>query len=87
MNAKEISKLVRCYDQPKTFDRFTVVYIKQPKRTHRVFAAVAMSAHPFHPQGFGQHCTAMLGRHLGKKIDFITLPVDCRRLVRWYLEA
>ena len=87
MNAKQISKLVRCYDSGpnSSIDRYTVVFIKQPERSRRTYAALAMSAHPF--QGFGQHCTAMLGRHLGKKIDFITLPEDCQKLVRQDLGA
>ena len=34
------------------------------------------------PQGIGQHCTAMLGRHLGKRIAFKDLPVDCKKLIQ-----
>lgn len=73
---------IRCYDDGgKTIDRYTVVYIDQPEQGHNMYAAVSMNASPFHPQGFGQHCTAMVGRHLGKRIAFADLPVDCRRLV------
>ncbi len=89
---------IRCYDNggvPQgTFDRFTVLYTK--RRTDGVFTHVGMSAHPFHPQGFGQHGESQqpldvnkhgfapaLGRrcHLGKRIPFADLPPDCQRLV------
>lgn len=77
---------VKCYDNGgKTADRYTVIYFDYPERNGS-FAAVAMSAQPFHPQGFGQHCTAMPGRHLGRHIAFEELPEDCQRLVRRDLE-
>ncbi len=73
---------IACYDDGgKTCDRFTVVYLDQPERETNVFCAVAMNSQPFHPQGFGQHTSAMLGRHLGKRIKFATLPDDCRAMV------
>jgi len=74
---------VRIYDNGgKTFDRYTVVYMDETECRHGRFAAVGMSEHPFHPQGFGQHCSAMPGRHLGVRITFETLPEDCQKLVR-----
>lgn len=73
---------IRCYDNGgKTMDRFTVVYLQEPDRTPGLFACVGMSENPFHPQGFGQHSTAMLGRHLGRIVAFASLPADCRKLV------
>lgn len=73
---------IRIYDNGgKTFDRYTVVYMDYPERQHNTFAAVGMNSEPFHPQGFGQHCTAMPGRHLGKRISFEELPKDCQKLV------
>lgn len=81
-------KIIGIYDDEKSIDRYTVVYNQVEreipgKNGHMVklYAAVGMNAAPFHPQGFGQHCTAMLGRHLGKKISFEQLPDDCRKLV------
>lgn len=66
----------------KTIDRYTVYYRR------RYFSAnawqhgyMAMSAAPFHPQGFGQHGEGTLGRHNGRRIAFRDLPVDCRKLV------
>lgn len=83
---------IRCYDREsdKTTDRYTVIYmndkyVKSPlmgPRAYTVYGAVGMSAYPFHPQGFGQHCTAMPGKHLGKRIKFADLPADCQKLVQ-----
>jgi len=73
---------IRIYDNSgKTFDRYTVIYMDEPERAPDTFAAVGMSEHPFHPQGFGQHCTAVPGRHIGRRITFEELPTDCQRLV------
>jgi len=63
---------IRCYDnggldkKHGTLDRYTVVYMGQPESTPGCFACVGMSASPFSPQGFGQHSSAKVGRHLGK---------------------
>ncbi len=51
------------------------------------FQYLAMSGSPFHPQGFGQHgeSAQQIDRptygHLGRKIKFVDLPEDCRKLV------
>lgn len=75
-------KNIRCYDNGyKTIDQYTVIYLDFPEREANTFAAVGMNSQPFHPQGFGQHCTATPGRHLGKRISFAKLPPDCQRLV------
>lgn len=75
-------KNIRIYDNGgKTLDRYTVVFMDQPEHPAPSFAVLGMSEHPFHPQGFGQHCTAMPGRHLGKRIKFEQLPPDCQRCV------
>jgi hypothetical protein len=83
MNAADISKHpIQCYDNGgETFDRYTVIYLAYPERQPRTFAARGMSEHPFHPQGFGQCCSAMVGSHLGKRIHFNDLPKDCQQLV------
>lgn len=73
---------IQCYDNGgKTLDRYTVVYMDQPERQAGVFAARAMSEHPFHPQGFGQFTSARPGRHLGKRIKYVMLPLDCQKVV------
>ena len=79
---------IRVYDNGgRTYDRYTVVYIAKPERQARLFASVGMSKNPFHPQGFGQHCTAMPGKHLGRRILFSALPDDCQKLVNQDLAA
>jgi len=80
---------IRCYDggdAGRWIDRYTVVYMDQPESTPGCFTCVGMSAHPFHPQGFGQHSSAKVGRHLGKRIKFEDLPADCQKLVKMDLD-
>jgi hypothetical protein len=75
-------KNVRIYDNGgKTFDRYTAVYLDFPERDGLSYVARGMSENPSHPQGFGQFCTAMPGRHLGKRIKLDDLPPDCKILV------
>lgn len=76
-----IPRYVRCYDNGgETFDRYTVVFSRAKGRNY-----LAMSANPFHPQGFGNHGEGVIDRpsygHLGKKIPFTALPPDCKRAV------
>jgi hypothetical protein len=88
MKTVKLNTPIRCYDNGgKTADRYTVVFLKQPENQSNTFACVGMSDNPFHPQGFGQHSTAMLGRHLGKRIVFNQLPPDCQKLVLRDLNA
>lgn len=73
---------LRCYDNGgKTADRYTVIFMDSPERQPNTFTCLGMSEHPCHPQGFGQHSMATPGRHLGRRIVFENLPLDCRRLV------
>ena len=105
-----LPKCIRAYDNGGvdnggSVDRFTVVYtgkyrtIGTKRGSARVlgdFQYVAMSALPFHPQGFGQHGESphqidvnewgfapAMGRknHLGRRIPFSQLPADCQKLV------
>lgn len=55
-----VPKWVRCYDNGRSFDQYTVVYSGRQAverggggRAH--YPYVGMSKHPYHPQGFGQH--------------------------------
>jgi hypothetical protein len=75
-------KQIKIYDNNgKTLDRYTAVYMFSPENQANTYSARAMSERPFHPQGFGQYCTAMPGRHLGKRIKFLDLPSDCQKLI------
>lgn len=79
-----IPRYVRCYDNSgKSFDRYTVIFTRHPYTFFRNGSreALAMSAEPLHPQGFGQHVQVLDGKHLGKRIKFTDLPPDCRTLV------
>jgi glycine cleavage system aminomethyltransferase T len=83
-----LNQSIACYDNGgKTADRFTVVYLDQPEHAAKTYAARGMNAAPFHPQGIGMFTSAMLGRHLGKRIAFAELPADCQKLVRKDLTA
>ena len=81
---------IRCYDSGEngSFDRYTVVFTGN--YTHKTGGEhwyVGMSEHPTHPQGFGQHGSSrdQIDRpnygHIGKKIRFQDLPIDCQQLV------
>jgi hypothetical protein len=52
---------------------------------HHVMA-IGMSENPTHPQGFGQHTSAMDGSHLGKRIAFRDLPTSCQEVAKHFLE-
>ena len=77
---------VRCYDLPAFGDRYTVVYMDQPRERNRSYQCVAMSEAPYDPRGLGYHCTAILGPHLGRRIPFETLPANCQWFVKDDLE-
>ena len=78
---------LRLYDNGgKTADRYTII----PPRWAREYRdqrpgawqALAASADPFAPQGFGQHTSAMPGTHLGKRICWDALPDDVQQFAR-----
>jgi len=74
---------IRIYDNGgKTADRFTAVFMDQPEKGFNTFAALGFDERPFHPQGFGQHTSAMPGRHLGRRIKFQDLKKDGQRLIQ-----
>lgn len=89
------NKLARFYDDGGPIDRYTAAYLAQQSKAggRHWFMYRGMSAHPFHPQGFGcsgesagspvDYPVARLGRrnHLGKRIRFADLPPDCQKLV------
>lgn len=72
---------VRIYDNGgKTADRYTAVYMSEPERPGH-FACLGMNCEPFHPQGIGMHASAMPGRHLGRRVDFYSLPLNCQKAI------
>jgi hypothetical protein len=76
-------QVVAIYDNGgKTWDRYTVVYSEPyDNRCPRMLECLGMSGNPFHPQGFGQHASAIRGPHLGRLIHWKDLPADCQRAV------
>lgn len=78
-----LGRPIRCYDNGgKTADRYTVIYMDRPERTkcpEQLYDAIGMNSMPFH--GIGMHCAAAPGKHLGKRIRFADLPIDCQKAV------
>ena len=91
-----IPRYVRCYDFGGDGDRYTVVFTGRIRSKCGEFPYLGMNGAPFHPQGIGQHGSTQdkpcdtnkwgwapaVGRsnHLGKRIEFIELPIDCQKL-------
>ena len=78
---------IKCYDNGgRSIDRYTVVFMDQPEagrgQMAGLYGALGMNGSPFHPQGFCQHTYTMVGSHLGRKIAFADLPLDCQRAPR-----
>ena len=69
----------------KSADRYTVLYgapIWAPgEYQNGLLPARAMSSEPCSAQGVGLFVEAMRGPHLGKKIEWASLPEPCKRLV------
>lgn len=79
--------VLRAYDNGgKTCDRYTVMpprWARDYRETRPgEFMAIGASSHPFHPQGFGQHCSAVAGPHLGRRVTWADLPADVQRFAR-----
>jgi hypothetical protein len=82
---------IRVYDSGEgPADRYTVVYMNRKDYGYgteeqylgrKLYPCLSMSASPFHPQGIGMHSDAVLGKHLGKRILFASLPEDCQKAV------
>lgn len=79
---------IRCYDDPDTVVRYTVVYMDVPENPPGTFMCYGLNEHPFNPAyGIAQHASATPGRHLGRRIRFQDLPEDCQRLVQRDLQT
>jgi len=81
-----IPKYVRCYDNGgKTLDRYTIVYTGNYKGRNGRCEYLGCSENPFH--GIGQHGESAeiidkpSYKHLGKKINFISLPEQVKKAV------
>ncbi|MBE0471190.1 MAG: hypothetical protein IBX55_16980 [Methyloprofundus sp.] len=77
---------IKVYDNNgRSFDRYTIIDLSSPEGND-CYTALAASEDPFHPQGFGQWCSAMLGSHLGREISFDQLPAKVQTFVKAQLE-
>lgn len=79
--------VLRCYDNGgRSLDRYTIIPPRWAGRDYRersdAWCAIGSCDRPFHPQGFGQHCSAAPGPHLGKRIHWRDLPADVQRFAR-----
>lgn len=69
------------------FDRFTVVFKSYRINGRLTTPYLGLSEKPFHPHGFGchgefnPHKGEKPGKHLGKRITFESLPIDCQKAV------
>lgn len=66
---------IKCYaqpDKPGHFDRFTVVYPDEKYSNDPRLVPCA---------GLSGHGGAMIGRHLGKRVPFASLPEQLKRTV------
>ena len=90
---------LRVYDNGgESCDRYTVLRLdwleskecilptSSPAHYEHHVMAIGMSENPTHPQGFGQHTSAMDGSHLGKRIAFRDLPTSCQEVAKHFLE-
>ena len=83
---------LRCYDNGgKSFDRYTILPPRYAGKEWRFNARLypdawicaCASKHPYDPQGFGQHGSAVAGPHIGKRVAFDDLPPDVQRFARY----
>lgn len=64
-----------------TSDRYTVVLSPQrgwQKELRGAYQCIALSSNPNSPQGFSQFSSCMLGKHLGRRVEWSTLPQNIR---------
>ena len=86
----DVPRWIRVYDSGNSGERYTVVYSNLKIRTANVswHPYRGMSGSPFHPQGVGISGESQYGpidvptySHLGRKVVFADLPLDCQWLV------
>lgn len=69
---------IRCYDDPSCpSDRYTVVFMDQLERTKDAKHSALYACY-----GFSGHSSAAIGKHLGKRVPFKSLPSHIQRIVK-----
>lgn len=86
-----VPRYIRIYDngntKEATFDRYTVVFTGRYLKNGVGYTYLGMSAMPTNPLGFCQHgfsdtlIDKPTYKHLGRKIKFLDLPVECQQIV------
>ena len=80
-------KVCRIFDAGTRWpaDRYTIAFKGYRVEGYgMVYPYLASSDHPFHPQVFGQHGESkefVTGKHLGKRVDFDSLPDDVKKFI------
>ena len=79
-------KTCRIFDAGEGFaDRYTIAFKGYRVDGYgMVYPYLASGNDPFHPQGFGQHGESrefLTGKHLGKRIEFESLPDQVKRFI------
>lgn len=87
-NVDRYGTVLRCYDNGgRSFDRYTILPPRWAGESYRErdgsWTCIAASEHPYRPQGFGQHCSARPGRHLGARVAWADLPEGVQRFARF----
>ena len=82
---REFGQNIRIYDNGgKTFDRYTVIFMDLERERDGSYQARGMSTDPY--RGFGQWCSAVPGRHLGRRITSDQLAPMAEKLLFQDLE-
>jgi hypothetical protein len=81
-----VPRYVRCYDNGgETMDRYTIVYTGNYKNRVSVCEYLGCSEYPFHGVGIHGESNTPIDypkySHLGKRVDFKTLPPDVKKAV------
>jgi len=78
---------LQIYDnEGKTFDRYTVVDVRDAIEvterfggTKQYYQCLGLSSNPSDPQGYSMWGGCILGKHLGKRIEFAELPENIQQ--------
>lgn len=88
-----VPRYLRIYDNGGaeaggSYDRYTAAFTGRYEKNRGAFLYVAFNGCPTHPMGFWQHGETIgnpvdypRSAHLGRRIDFGTLPEECQKLL------
>lgn len=85
MSEEYLDETFHVYDNGgETHDRYSVIHSSDMKNKDRSgnVDMLGMSSDPTHPHGFSQFTSGVVGKHLGKKIKFDSLPERLQRHVK-----